>query len=87
MRNHQLISRLKVDFPAGIVVFLVSIPMSLGIALASGAPLFSGLLTGIIGGLMVAPLSGSQLGISGTAGVYRYWYSPRLPSLVLMAFC
>ena len=57
---------LKYDFPASIVVFLVSIPMSLGIALASGAPLFSGLITGIIGGLIVAPLSHSQLGISGT---------------------
>jgi MFS superfamily sulfate permease-like transporter len=56
---------LKCDLPAGIVVFLVSLPMSLGIALASGAPLLSGLITGIIGGLVVAPLSGSHLGISG----------------------
>ncbi len=63
----ELLANLKVDLPAGIVVFLVSIPMSLGIALASGAPLFSGLITGIIGGLIVAPLSGSQLAISGTA--------------------
>ncbi|MCX7067651.1 MAG: carbonic anhydrase family protein [Methylococcales bacterium] len=63
----ELLANLKVDLPAGIVVFLVSIPMSLGIALASGAPLFSGLITGIIGGLVVAPLSGSQLAISGTA--------------------
>lgn len=62
-----MFTNLKVDLPAGIVVFLVSIPMSLGIALASGAPLFSGLITGIIGGLVVAPLSGSQLAISGTA--------------------
>ncbi|MFI3219768.1 MAG: SulP family inorganic anion transporter, partial [Methylococcales bacterium] len=62
-----MLANLKVDLPAGIVVFLVSIPMSLGIALASGAPLFSGLITGIIGGLVVAPLSGSQLAISGTA--------------------
>jgi MFS superfamily sulfate permease-like transporter len=60
-------ANLKYDLPAGIVVFLVSIPMSLGIALASGAPLFSGLITGIIGGLIAAPLSGSQLAISGTA--------------------
>lgn len=72
MATHRLIetgilANLKYDLPAGIVVFLVSIPMSLGIALASGAPLFSGLITGIIGGLIVAPLSGSQLGISGTA--------------------
>ncbi|MDO9214632.1 MAG: carbonic anhydrase family protein [Methylococcales bacterium] len=58
---------MKHDLPAGLVVFLISVPMSLGIALASGAPLFSGLITGIIGGLLVAPLSGSQLGVSGTA--------------------
>jgi carbonic anhydrase len=64
------LANLKYDLPAGIVVFLVSIPMSLGVALASGAPLFSGLCTGIIGGLIVAPLSGSQLAISGaTAGL------------------
>lgn len=62
-----MFTNLKVDLPAGIVVFLVSVPMSLGIALASGAPLFSGLITGIIGGLVVAPLSGSQLAVSGTA--------------------
>ncbi len=55
------------DLPAGIAVFLISIPLSLGIALASGAPLFSGLITGIVGGLVVAPLGGSALGISGTA--------------------
>jgi len=47
--------------------FLIAIPLSLGIALASGVPLFSGLITGIIGGLVVAPLSGSALGISGAA--------------------
>ncbi len=64
--RHSTLANLKYDLPASIVVFLVSIPMSLGIALASGAPLFSGLITGIIGGLVVAPLSGSQLGISGT---------------------
>lgn len=72
MQNNRLtelgiLANLKYDIPAGIVVFLVSIPMSLGIAFASGAPLFSGLITGIIGGLVVAPLSGSQLAISGTA--------------------
>lgn len=62
-----MLANLKYDLPASIVVFLVSIPMSLGIALASGAPLFSGLITGVIGGLIVIPLSGSQLAISGTA--------------------
>jgi MFS superfamily sulfate permease-like transporter len=68
--NEGLFSSLKYDLPAGIAVFLVAIPLSLGIAMASGAPLFSGLIAGIIGGIIVAPLSGSALGISGpTAGL------------------
>jgi len=70
VNNGGQFARLKYDLPAGIAVFLISIPLSLGIALASGAPLFSGLIAGIIGGLVVSPLSGSTLGISGpTAGL------------------
>ena len=65
--QYRFLNALKHDLPAGIAVFLIAIPLSLGIALASGAPLFSGLITGIIGGLVVAPLSGSALGVSGTA--------------------
>jgi len=55
------------DFAAGLSVFLVALPLCLGIALASGAPLYAGILSGIIGGLVVAPLSGSQLAVSGPA--------------------
>lgn len=58
---------LTADIPAGIVVFLVALPLCLGIALASGAPLFSGLITGLVGGLIVSWLSGSQLAVSGPA--------------------
>ncbi|PRY54428.1 SulP family sulfate permease [Arcticibacter pallidicorallinus] len=58
---------LKKDLPASLVVFLVALPLCLGIALASGAPLFAGLLTGIIGGIVVAAISGSQLSVSGPA--------------------
>lgn len=58
---------LKHDIPASIVVFLIALPLCLGIALASGAPLFSGLLTGIIGGIVVASISGSRLSVSGPA--------------------
>ncbi len=58
---------LKNDLPAGVVVFLVALPLCLGIALASGAPLFSGIITGIVGGVIVAGLSGSQLSVSGPA--------------------
>ena len=55
------------DIPAGIVVFLVALPLCLGIALASGAPLMSGVIAGIIGGTVVAFLSGSELSVSGPA--------------------
>lgn len=58
---------LKHDIPAGLVVFLVALPLCLGIALASGAPLFSGLIAGLIGGLVVSWGSGSQLSVSGPA--------------------
>ena len=58
---------LKNDLPASIVVFFVALPLCLGIALASGAPLFSGLIAGIIGGVVVGALSGSKIGVSGPA--------------------
>jgi MFS superfamily sulfate permease-like transporter len=60
-------SNLRYDLPASIVVFLVAMPLCLGIALASGAPLFSGIIAGIVGGTVVALLSGSPLGVSGPA--------------------
>lgn len=55
------------DIPAGVVVFLVALPLCLGIAVASGAPPFSGVIAGIIGGLVVSVVSGSQLSVSGPA--------------------
>ncbi|MEM6379894.1 MAG: SulP family inorganic anion transporter, partial [Bacteroidota bacterium] len=58
---------IKNDLPASIVVFFVALPLCLGIALASGAPLFSGLIAGIVGGIIVGTLSGSQIGVSGPA--------------------
>nr|WP_245546806.1 SulP family inorganic anion transporter [Pseudopedobacter saltans] len=58
---------MKKDLTSSIVVFLVALPLCLGIALASGAPLFAGLLTGVIGGIVVASFSGSQLSVSGPA--------------------
>ena len=58
---------LRHDLPAGLSVFLVALPLCLGIALASGAPLYAGLLSGIIGGIVVSLISGSQLAVSGPA--------------------
>ena len=55
------------DAPASLVVFLVALPLCLGIALASGAEPIAGLIAGIIGGLIVAPISGSHVGVSGPA--------------------
>ncbi|AKT36315.1 SulP family inorganic anion transporter [Chondromyces crocatus] len=58
---------LKTDLPAGLVVFLVALPLCLGIALASGAPLFSGLIAGIVGGLVIPLISRAPLSVSGPA--------------------
>ncbi len=61
------ISNLSRDFTSSIVVFLVALPLCLGVALASGAPLFSGIIAGIVGGIVVGSLSGSHTSVSGPA--------------------
>jgi len=58
---------IKHDLPASIVVFFVAVPLCLGIALASGAPLFAGIIAGIVGGIVVGAASDSALGVSGPA--------------------
>jgi len=67
MNLSSFFKEFKSDFPASIVVFFVALPLCLGIALASGAPLFSGVIAGIVGGIIVGMISGSQLGVSGPA--------------------
>ena len=57
----------KTDMLAGVVVFLVALPLCLGIAVASGAPPFAGIITGILGGLVVGILSGSNVSVAGPA--------------------
>lgn len=66
-RTPRLFSNLKHDLPASMVVFFVALPLCLGIALASGAPLFSGIIAGIVGGIVIGALSNSSLGVSGPA--------------------
>ena len=66
----KLFSHLKNDLPAGLVVYLVALPLCLGVALAStGRPdlLFSGIIAGVVGGIVIGTLSGSALGVSGPA--------------------
>ncbi len=55
------------DLASGLVVFLVALPLCLGIALASQAPLFSGVVAGAVGGILVGALSGSHASVSGPA--------------------
>ena len=55
------------DLLAGTVVFLVALPLCLGIALASGAPIMAGIIAGIIGGVVVGILSGSHISVAGPA--------------------
>jgi MFS superfamily sulfate permease-like transporter len=55
------------DIMSGMVVFLVALPLCLGIAVASGAPPFAGIIAGIIGGIVVGAVSGSPISVSGPA--------------------
>lgn len=70
MNLSNIKKNLKHDLPAGLVVFLVALPLCLGVALASTGRadlLFSGIIAGIVGGIVVGLLSGSALGVSGPA--------------------
>jgi MFS superfamily sulfate permease-like transporter len=65
-----LLANIKSDLPAGLVVYLVALPLCLGIALASTGRsdlLFSGIIAGVVGGVIVGALSGSALGVAGPA--------------------
>jgi MFS superfamily sulfate permease-like transporter len=66
-QSEYIQSFIKGDWKSGIAVFLVALPLCLGIALASGAPLLAGLVAGIVGGTIVSLLSGSELSVSGPA--------------------
>ena len=79
------------DFLASIVVFLVALPLCMGIAIASGVPPAMGLLSGIVGGLVVGFLAGSPLQVSGPAAglaviVLEAVQEFGLPTLGIMIF-
>ena len=58
---------LRYDLPASLVVFLVALPLSLGIAIASDAPALAGLIAAVVGGVVAGALGGSPLQVSGPA--------------------
>lgn len=63
----NIFSNIKNDATSGLVVFLIAVPLCLGIALACGAPLIAGINAGIVGGIVIGALSKSQLSVSGPA--------------------
>lgn len=67
VQSKQHLATLKADVMASLVVFLVALPLCLGIAIASGAPPVAGIISGIIGGLVVAALGGNPMQVSGPA--------------------
>jgi carbonic anhydrase len=62
-----LFSSVRQDVLASLVVFLIAIPLSLGIALASGAPIMAGLIAGIVGGIVTGVIAGAPLQVTGPA--------------------
>lgn len=65
--SKSFFENIRYDLPASLVVFFVAVPLCLGISLASGAPLLSGLIAGTMGGIVVGFLSGSSVSVSGPA--------------------
>ena len=69
------------NLSASIVVLLIALPLCVGIALASGTPIFSGIIAGIIGGVVVGQLSGSHLSVSGPAASLTFVVSAMIIKL------
>ncbi|MDF2933101.1 MAG: rane protein [Chryseobacterium sp.] len=66
-KSKSFFGEIKENFPSGLVVFLVALPLCLGIALASEAPPLSGIIAGIVGGLVIGAISNSNISVSGPA--------------------
>ena len=66
-RFTSVLRDLRYDFPASLVVFLVALPLSLGIAIASSAPVMAGLIAAVVGGIVAGAVGGSALQVSGPA--------------------
>lgn len=66
-REKSFFASAKSDLTAGLIVFLIALPLCLGIAQASNAPLFSGIVAGVIGGIVIGFFSKSHLSVSGPA--------------------
>ncbi|MFF0161272.1 SulP family inorganic anion transporter [Streptomyces sp. NPDC005263] len=67
MENRSKFPHLRQDFAASLVVFLVALPLCVGVAVASGVPAELGLVTGIVGGIVTGLMRGSSLQVSGPA--------------------
>ena len=67
MINTFNIASLKKDFLASIIVFLIAMPLAIGISIACGLPVYSGLISAIVGGIVVGAFSGNSLQVSGPA--------------------
>lgn len=67
MNNKNILKGIQENFPSGLVVFLVALPLCLAIAIASGAPPLSGVISGIIGGIVIGGISNSNISVSGPA--------------------
>lgn len=87
-----MIKSWKADFRASLVVFLIAIPLALGITMASGMPPVAGLITGVVGGLVVGYFGGAPLQVSGCAAGLTVMvfdavekYGPRIAWVVLIA--
>ncbi|MFI9001061.1 SulP family inorganic anion transporter [Streptomyces sp. NPDC053541] len=93
LRSRPAPAHLRQDFAASLVVFLVALPLCIGVAVASGVPAELGLITGIVGGLVTGSLRGSSLQVSGPAAgltvlvldAVRSHGLPALGAIVLLA--